>query len=377
VYPRLFEPPGDQSFFLFGPRGTGKTAWVRQRFPDAPTFDLLDAHTYARLLGNPGFLEDGIPRTHRGWVVIDEVQRVPEMLNEVHRLIEARRLRFVLTGSSARKLRRRGVNLLAGRALTRHLHPLTAGELGDDFDLRRAVRYGTLPFACTTRTPGDYLASYVATYLRAEVQQEGLARNIGAFGRFLEAASFAQGSLLNVAAVARDCGLRPKVAEDYFRILEDLLIAVRLPVFTRRAKRRMVAHPRFYLFDAGVFQAVRPRGPLDTPEEIQGPALETLFLQHLRAVNDYRALGYALHYWRTARGDEVDFVLYGERGLRAFEVKRSARVRPDDLKPLRLFTADFPQAKTFLVYPGTRRWREAGIEILPLTEAVMSLDRLL
>jgi predicted AAA+ superfamily ATPase len=139
----------------------------------------------------------------------------------------------------------------------------------------------------------------------------------------------------------------------------------------------MVTHPKFYLFDAGVFQAVRPRGPLDTPEEIQGPALETLFLQHLRAVNDYRALGYALHYWRTARGDEVDFVLYGERGLRAFEVKRSARVRPDDLKPLRALTADFPQAKACLVHPGTRRWREAGIEIVPFTEAVRSLDLLL
>ena len=196
--------------------------------------------------------------------MVDEVQRVPDILNEVHRLIESRGLRFVLTGSSARKLRRRGVNLLAGRALTRRMHPLTARELGRDFDLGRALRFGCLPFACTASDPQEYLASYVSTYLREEVQQEGLARNLAAFSRFLEAASFSQGSVLNMAAVARDCSVRAKVVEDYFAILENLLIAVRLPVFTRRAKRRLVAHPKFYFFDAGVFRAIRPRGPLES-----------------------------------------------------------------------------------------------------------------
>ena len=366
-----------QSYLLFGPRGVGKTTWLQERFPDVPFFDLLDADTYTRLLASPTRLGDQIPAGHHGWVVVDEIQRLPELLNEVHRLIEARRLRFVLTGSSARKLRRRGVNLLAGRALTRYMHPLTAIELGSDFDLGRALRYGTLPFACTEPDPREYLRSYVTTYLREEIQQEGLARNLSAFARFLEAASFSQGALLNVAAVARESAVHPKVAEDYFSILEGLLIAVRLPVFTRRAKRRVVAHPKFYLFDAGVFQTIRPRGPLDAAEEIAGPALETLVLQQLRALNDYRGLGYSIHYWRTASGDEVDFVLYGERGLVAIEVKMTRHARPDDLRALRRFGEDYPQAKMFLIYTGTRRRHETGIEIVPADDAIRGLDRMI
>jgi len=310
-------------------------------------------------------------------VVLDEIQRLPDLLNEVHRLIEARRLRFVLTGSSARKLRRKGVNLLAGRALTRFMHPLTAMELGRDFDLRRGLRYGGLPFACTEPDPRDYLKSYVTTYLREEVQQEGFARNLAAFARFIEAASFSQGAILNVAAVARESAVHAKVAEDYFSMLEDLLIAVRLPVFAKRAKRRIVAHPKFYFFDAGVFQTIRPRGPLDATEEIAGPALETLVLQQLRALNDYRGLGYSFHYWKTAAGDEVDFVLYGERGLVAIEVKMTQRVRSDDLQGLRRFRDDYPKAKAFLLYTGSHRRHDAGIEIVPAEDALRALDRMI
>lgn len=375
MYPRLIQPSLRQSFFLFGPRGVGKTAWLHQQFPGALFFDMLDHQVYTELLAAPQRLGDRIPEGHKDWVVVDEVQRVPELLNEVHRLIESRRLRFVLTGSSARKLRGRGVNLLAGRALTRHMHPLTTLELGKDFDLKRALRYGCLPLACTSENPQDYLKSYAATYLREEVQQEGLTRNIGAFGRFLEAASFSQGSVLNMAAVARECAVSAKVVEDYFSILEDLLIAMRLPVFAKRAKRRLIAHPKFYYFDAGVFQAIRPRGPLDAPEHIHGPALETLFLQQVRAINDYRDLGYRLHYWRTAAGDEVDFVLYGERGLRVFEVKMSQNVRPDDLRALLRLRADFSEARAHLLYLGQRRWHDRGIEVLPFVDCVTKLDQ--
>jgi predicted AAA+ superfamily ATPase len=375
MYSRLLQSPTRQSFFLFGPRGVGKTAWVRQQFAGALYFDLLDHPVYTQLLAAPSRLGDQIPVGYEDWVVVDEVQRVPELLNEVHRLIETRRLRFALTGSSARKLRRRGVNLLAGRAVTRHMHPLTALELGSDFDLARALRWGCLPLAVTSENPQDYLNSYAATYLREEVQQESLTRNIGAFGRFLEAASFSQGSILNMAAVARECAVSAKVVEDYFSILEDLLIAVRLPSFTRRAKRRVVAHPKFYYFDAGVFQAIRPRGPLDAPEQIHGPALETLFLQQVRSINDYFNLGYRLHYWRTAAGDEVDFVLYGERGLRAFEVKMAQRIRPDDLRSLLRFRADFPEARAYLLHSGTRAWHDRGVEVIPFGDCVASLDQ--
>jgi predicted AAA+ superfamily ATPase len=375
MYPRLLQRPPRQSFFLFGPRGAGKTAWLHQHLPGALFFDLLDHQVYTQLLAAPERLGERIPQAHKEWVVVDEIQRAPELLNEIHRLIESRKLRFALTGSSARKLRRKGVNLLAGRALTRYMHPLTALELGKDFDLKRALSHGCLPLACTSDEPQDFLKSYVATYLREEVQQEGLARNIGAFSRFLEAASFSQGSVLNMTAVARECAVSVKVVEDYFSILEDLLIAVRLPVFSRRAKRRMVAHPKFYYFDAGVFQTIRPRGPLDAPEQIHGPALETLFLQQVRAVNDYKDLGYRLHYWRTSTGDEVDFVLYGDRGLRAFEVKMASSVRPDDLRSLLRFRADFPEAKTYFLYLGKRQWHDRGIDVLPFVDCVSKLDR--
>lgn len=373
MYPRLLKPP-TRSFFLFGPRGVGKTAWLHAQFPKAFFFDLLDYQVYADLLAAPQRLGERIPDRHREWVVIDEVQRVPELLNEVHRLIESRRLRFVLTGSSARKLRGRGVNLLAGRAVTRFMHPLTALELGADFDLTRALRYGCLPLATTSDEPGDYVNSYAATYLREEVQQEGLTRNLAAFSRFLEAASFSQGSVLNMAGVARESGVAAKVVEDYFSILEDLLIALRLPVFSKRGKRRVVAHPKFYYFDAGVFQAIRPRGPLDAPETMHGPALETLFLEQVRALNDYRDYGYRLYYWRTRAGNEVDFVLYGERGLRAFEVKIADKVRSDDLRGLLEFRAEWPQARATLVYLGRRRWHDRGIDVVPFSECLTTLD---
>ncbi len=375
MYPRLLQPLPKQSFFLFGPRGVGKTAWLHLLFPRALFFDMLDHSVYTQLLAAPQRLGDRIPQGYRDWVVVDEVQRVPELLNEVHRLIESRRLRFALTGSSARKLRRRGVNLLAGRAVTRYMHPLTALEMGMDFDLKRALRFGCLPLACTSEGPEDYLRSYAATYLREEVQQEGFARNIAAFSRFLEAASFSQGGVLNMAAVARECAVSAKVVEDYFSILEDLLIGVRLPVFTKRAKRRVSAHPKFYYFDAGVFQAIRPRGPLDAPGQIHGAALETLFLQQLRAINDYKDLGYRLYYWRTPTGDEVDFVLYGQRGLRVFEVKMAHHTRPDDLHSLLRFRADYPEARAHMLYLGDRRWHDRGIEVVPFLDCVTGLDK--
>jgi predicted AAA+ superfamily ATPase len=376
VFPRLLLPPR-RSFFLFGPRGTGKSTWLRARLPGALTFDLLDHRVYSELVADPARLGDRIPKGHRDWVVVDEVQRAPELLNEVHRLIESRRLRFALTGSSARKLRRRGVNLLAGRAATCRMHPLSAMELGESFDLGRALRLGGLPEAWTSEDPEAYLGSYAATYLREEVLQEGLARDVGVFARFLETASLSQACVLNMASVARECGVSAKVAEGYFGILDDLLIGVRLPVFSRRAKRRLVAHPKFHLFDAGVFQAVRPRGPLDPPGQIQGAALETLFLSNLRAVNDGLGLGYSIHYWRTAAGDEVDFVLYGPRGLHAFEVQAAASVRDEDLRSLRKFGEEHPSARLRLLHPGARRWHDRGVEVVPFDECVRTLGEIL
>lgn len=377
MYARLLKPQNNISFFLLGPRGTGKTTWVRNTFPKAVYIDLLEAEVFNELLANPQRLDSMIPARSENRIVIDEVQKIPELLNEVHRLIEKYKYQFVLTGSSARKLRRGGHNLLGGRALTYYLHPLSAAELGEDFDLARSLKFGCLPSAYLSEEPKTYLESYVRTYLQEEVRQEGLTRNLGAFARFLEAASFSQGSMLNISAVARESSVQRKVVEDYFSILEDLLIAYRIPVFTRKAKRRIVSHPKFYFFDAGVFRTLRPSGPLDLPEEMQGPALETLFLQELMAINDALQLNYKIYYWRTAVDVEVDFILYGERGLHAFELKRAGKVSKAMLGGLNLFLEDYPMAKAHLIYGGKRRLREERIEILPAEEAIRELPEIL
>lgn len=377
MYSRLIIPPKDKSFFLFGPRGTGKTTWVKSKFPKALYLDLLEAELFNDLLANPQRLEKFIPKNFSDWVVIDEVQRIPELLNEVHRLIEKYKYKFILTGSSARKIRKKGVNLLAGRALSYRLYPLTAAELAGSLDLNRSLSYGQLPCAYTEENPKAYLESYVKTYLEEEIKQEGFTRNLGAFSRFLEAASFSQGSVLNISSVARDCSIERKVVENYFTILEDLLIAYKIPVFTKRAKRRLAAHPKFYFFDAGLYRTIRPSGPLDIPEEIGGHALETLFLQELIAINSYLALGYNIFYWMTANKIEVDFVLYGAKGIKAFEIKRTGKISNSMLKGLKTFQENYPQSQAYFIYGGERRLREGKIEIIPIKEALKHLPQLL
>lgn len=377
MYSRLIKLPRNKSFFLFGPRGTGKTTLVRSTFPKALYLDLLEAELFNDLLANPQRLVNLIPKNFNDFVIIDEIQRVPELLNEVHRLIENSYFKFVLTGSSARKLHRKGHNLLAGRALTYHLHPLTAFEQGLDFDFNRALTYGQLPSITVEEDPKKYLESYVQTYLETEILQEGLTRNLSAFTRFLEIASFSQGSVLNVSEIAREAAIERKVVENYFAILEDLLIALRLPVFSKRAKRRLVTHPKFYFFDVGIYRTLRPMGPLDRPEEAEGVAFESLFLQDLLAVNDSQGLGYKLYYYRTATGQEVDFVLYGNRGLLAFEIKRTGKVKREMLRGIRAFKQEYPEAKCYFVYGGKRIMQEDKIEILPIEKALYDLPKIL
>ncbi len=368
---------GRKSFFLFGPRGTGKTTWLKQHLPGALFINLLQAEFFNRLSANPGYIRTLIPPRHDDWIVVDEVQRIPELLNEVHDLIESERRRFVLTGSSARKLRRDGVNLLAGRALTYHMYPLTAAEQKDAFNIAESVRFGHLPARFSEEDPARYLRDYVQTYLREEVLQEGVTRNIGVFSRFLEVASFSQGCVLNVSAVARETHIERSVAENYFSILEDLLIAVRLPIFSKRARRELIVHNKFFYFDAGAFRAIRPAGPLDSPAEAEGAALETLVLQELRAVNDYGEHGYQIFFWRTKNGLEVDFVLYGPKGLLAIEVKRSATLQPSDLRGLREFRKDYLAAVCYVFHGGVAPQYLGEITALPINEALVNLDRLL
>lgn len=353
------------SFFLFGPRGTGKSTWASALLPKALRIDLLKESTFAELAGHADRLEAMADARGAKTIIVDEVQKLPALLDEVHRLIEDRGFRFVLTGSSARKLRRSGANLLAGRARTLTMHPFTVRELGAKFELKHAMRYGMLPTAWTADDVGDYLKGYVGTYLREEVQQEALVRNLAGFSRFLEAATFSQGSVLNMQSVAADCGVNRKTVENHFDLLEDLLLAVRLPVFRRKAQRKLQSHPKFFFFDAGVYRALRPRGPLDSDADIDGAAIETLLFELVRAENANGQLGYELFYWRTRDELEVDLVAYGERGLHAFEVKRTPVFREAELEGLRQFCDDYPAAQGHFYYGGTKRYRFGRIEVLP------------
>jgi uncharacterized protein len=370
MYSRMLSHPKQKSFFLFGPRGTGKTTWIRATFPDAIYLDLLRAELYNDLLANPGRLEEYVPpSTKQAMIVIYEVQRVPALLYEVHRLIEGRDVCFALTSSSVQKLRRGDdVNLLAGRALTKHMYPLTAHELGSDFSLEHGLLYGNLPSTVSRDDPGKYLESYVATYLREEIQHEGLTRNLGAFSRFLESISFSQGQMLSISAVSRDASVNRKVVEGYVSILEDLMLAHRVSAFTKKMKRRPTAHPKFYFFDAGVYRAIRPKGPLDKPEEISGAALETLVFHELMAINEYLDWGYSIQYWRSSSGLEVDFVLYGKQGLLAIEVKHTKRVNSEHLRGLRSFLTEYPTAKAYLVYMGKDNLFKDGVHIIPAVD---------
>jgi predicted AAA+ superfamily ATPase len=366
-----------KSFFLFGPRGSGKTSWLKENFKEALYFDLLDADTYFNFQRNPKYFSRFIPENYQGWIIIDEVQKLPPLLDEVHRLIESKRYRFILTGSSARKLRHKGVNLLAGRAIRYNMYPLTAVELGDDFDIKQALRYGQLPAITTEPDPQKYLNTYVGTYLKEEVQQESLVRSLETFTRFLSVASFSQGSLVNMSAIAREVGISQKIIRNYFEILEDLLLARTVNIFNRRAKRALSMHPKFYFFDVGVYRTLRPLGPLDAVQEIDGIAAESLFLQNLLAINDYLELGYTLYYWRTKHGTEVDFIVYGEQGLKAFEIKIKSYIDHKDLYGLRAFKVDYPEAECYLIYAGHLKQYIGDVTLIPMEEALKTLPALL
>jgi predicted AAA+ superfamily ATPase len=372
--PRYFTPPADH-FFLLGPRGTGKT-WLTQRlFPDALRIDLLDPETVRSMSARPERLRELLAaRPEARQVVVDEVQKLPELLEVAHLLIEEKRnVQFIFTGSSARKLRRAGVNLLGGRAAQKSLHPFMAAELGSGFQLDEALRLGMLPVVLAAKDPTEILRAYNGLYLREEVQMEGMVRSVGSFSRFLEAISFSHGAVLNLANVARECQVNRKTVEGFLEILEDLLLSFRVPVFTRRAQRELAVHPKFYFFDAGVFRANRPAGPLDAPAEIDGAALEGLVAQHLRAWCDYSGGNHRLHYWQTRSKVEIDFVVYGETGFHALEVKNSVRVRPEDLRGLKKFGEDFPESRRWLLYRGRERLLIDDILCLPCEEFLLDL----
>jgi len=364
-----------QSFFLFGPRGSGKSTWIKKHFSHALIIDLLSPDVYRYYKAKPERLRDIVmAQPSVKAVVIDEIQKIPELLDVTHQLIEDfKDIQFVLTGSSARKLKRIGVDLMAGRALNKSMHPFMASELGGRFRLDDALTLGMLPLVIDSLDPSETLKSYLSLYLQEEVQMEGLVRNIGAFSRFLESASFSHAGVLNMSEISRECQVSNKTVEGYFSILEDLLLSFRIPVFTKRAKRNLSSHPKFYYFDAGVFRSIRPAGPVDTPQEINGASLEGLVAQHLRAWSAYSNNDCRLYFWRTKSGNEVDFILYGKDTFYAFEVKNANYVHPKSLNGLKSFAVDYPEAKTCLLYRGKEWIKEKDILCIPCEDFLKAL----
>lgn len=364
---RLFSPPAKYSFFLFGPRGTGKSTWVKKQFPSAFYIDLLLADTQRKYAARPELLAKEVLALKKGsQVIIDEIQRVPDLLPIIHSLIEEKReIQFILTGSSSRKLKREGVDLLAGRAIKKEMHPFMASEIKETFSLDKALHQGMLPLVWQEEDQEDVLESYVSLYIIEEVQFEGLVRNIGNFSRFLSIIPFSHGSLLNITNISRECEVPRGTVQNFLDILRDLLLAHQLTIFKRRAKRALSSQVKFYLFDSGVFQVMRKTGPMDLASEITGTALEGLVLQHLKAWCDYSKGKHEIFYWRTKAGLEVDFIIYGEKGFWAIEVKNGTKIAPKDLKGLKHFSEDYPECKTLLLYRGNTELIDQDIRCAP------------
>jgi len=376
-YSRILTPPRG-SFFLFGPRGVGKRTWLRAVFPDAYRVDLLDEALFQSYLADAGRFAGELRGLAPGaLVVLDEVQRLPTLLNEVHRHIEERHLRFILCGSSARRLKTAGTNLLAGRAVRRQLHPFLPEELGKDFDLEDALRFGTLPVIWMAPDRGEALAAYAQLYLREEVQAEALVRNLPGFARFLPVAALYHAQVVNVAGIARDAGAARTTVAAYLEILEDTLLAFRLPAYEAKLRVRERRHPKLYWADPGLPRAMkRESGPPGAEE--RGHLFEGWVAGLLRAYRDYRSLFDDWGYWAAGNGSkvEVDFVLRRGKELVAIEVRSGQKVFEADLRGLRAIT-DLPGVKRrIVVCRGDRKQKTAdGIEILPVTIFLAELER--
>ena len=374
LYSRLAELPG-QSFFLLGMRGVGKSTWIRQALPEARRFDLLDEALFTDLLADPALFGRLASSVGPGdWVVVDEVQRLPGLLNEVHRLISERGVRFALLGSSARKLKTAGTNLLAGRALRKTMHPLAPAELGDDFDLDEALRFGTVPLVWTAPDRREVLESYTHLYLREEIRAEAAVRNLGSFVRFLPVAALMHARTVNSASLARDAGIARSTVNGYLEILSDTLLTTQLPAFEARLRVRERRRPKLYWADPGIVRAVkRQLGPVAAEE--RGPLLEGWVLGNLRAHNEPRHLYDDIGYWAaTESSTEVDFVLTRDREHLAIEVKAAERYNTAMLRGLRAI-ADLPGlVRRILTYRGRHSFRtEDGIDVWTIDDLHQAL----
>lgn len=365
--------PGEETFFLWGPRQSGKTTLLRQAYPSAKWIDLLKSDELRRYTDRPELLREELAATPAPQVVIDEIQKVPQLLDEVHWLIENTSSRFALCGSSARKVKRGGANLLGGRAIRYELFGLTAAELGDELELDRLLNRGYLPRMYVAERAGRLLAAYVGDYVKEEIAGEGLVRNLPVFSRFLDAAALSDGDLVNFSNIARDCGVSSHTVQAYFGILEDTLLGRWLPAYTKRPKRRVIGSPKFFFADVGVVNFLAKRGALARGSELYGKAFENWVFHELTAAIAYAESASQLSYWRLASGIEVDFIIDAMRI--AIEVKSSAKITSDHLRALRTIIEDHRSIERRLVVclEPKRRHTEDGIEILPIASFLEEL----
>ena len=354
-----------KSCFLFGPRQCGKSSLVRKTMPDAHVFNLLSRDTFAHLAMNPNYIDETC-RDERP-IVIDEIQKMPDLLDEVHRLIEEKGKRFILTGSSARKLRKGGVNLLGGRARVRNLHPFSASELGDQFNLDRAINIGLVPGIWFSDEPDEDLAGYVSLYLEQEIMQEGATRNLPAFSRFLEVAALSNGEQINYQSIASASQIPRSTVQEYFKILKDTLLASEVPVWRKGRSRKTVETAKFYLFDTGVTRRLSGRRELvrGTPE--YGHAFESWIMHEIASYADAFRRDAEISYWRTRTNLEVDFIVNGEG---AIEAKTARSATKDDLKGLRAIGDEGAFRHRILVADEPRPREVDGISILPWREFI-------
>ena len=377
MYPRLLTLP-KKSFFLFGPRGTGKSVWLQQHIPHAAlSINLLRSSEYLKYKRTPSLFRQEVLalKNKKAWIIIDEIQKLPELLNEVHNLLfeSQNSYRFALSGSSARQLKRSQANMLAGRALLKKMFPLSKLEIGKDFKLLDTIRYGQLPLSVTESASKDkieFLDAYIETYLKEEIQQEALVRNLDNFYRFLSVTALMNGQILNITNIARDVGVARSTVQGYFSILEDTLLGWHLPAYRNKAKVKEIAHAKFYLFDCGVQRALAGLHRDKPSKNETGLLFETFVLNEFRAINSWKSHGARFFYWRTESGNEVDLIWKKGPKSIGFEIKSSNLWKEKFNKGLNVLLNSGDIHRAFGVYRGDRALKMGKITVLPYAKAI-------